>query len=251
MAIRLSAPTMTNTELRSRWKARASAYGWTFPADWHVPAVDAVCDAIVADADVWAPAERLGHSRADAGVSLAEALADVDGLATITHGRYTDPLRRAVSLGWADRITAPPCTVADPLTGLVTPEYLRARLGETYRKGESDGVEVNTAAALVVVRLDLDGRTGWQRTLPMMLVADALRQVFDSGQSLALLGESMAVVLCEREPMLARRARLCCSLAANLIALDPQVWVPEPAVWIEPLPPKYRAALDLLAELGR
>ena len=66
-------------------------------------------------------------------------------LATIAHPRYTDPLRRAVSLGWADRISAPPASVEDPLTGLTTPEYLRVRLGELYRAADvsGDSVEPN------------------------------------------------------------------------------------------------------------
>ena len=242
---------MTSAELRQQWKARASAYGWAFPSDWHVPAVDAVCDALTSDADVWAAAERLGRDRAGAGVSLAEALVDIDGLATIAHQRYTDPLRRAVSLGWADRITAPPSSVEDPLTGLATPEYLQIRLGEIYRATEASGESVGTSSALVVVRLDLEGQRGWQRTLPMILVADAMRQVFDGGQSLALLGESVAVVLCDREPMLARRARLLCNFINRQIHIDPQVAIPGPSVWIETLPTKYGSAMDLIAELGR
>ena len=242
---------MTSAALSQEWEARASASGWSFPSDWHVPAVDAVCDAVIADADVWAAAERLGRSRAAAGVSLAEALVDVDGLAAIVHRRYTDPLRRAVSLGWADRITAPPSTVADPLTGLVTPEYLQVRLGEVYRAAEVSGQATSVGSALVVVRLDLREHTGWQRTLPMILVGDGMRQVFDGGQTLALLGDSVAVVLCERDAMVARRARLLCSMISTQIELDPQVMVPAPSVWIETLPTRYGAAMDLIAELGR
>ena len=251
MANRLPVVVRSSTELSREWNERASAYGWAFPSDWHVPAVDAVCDAIIAEADVWAAAERLGRSRAAAGVSLAEALVDIDGLAAVVPRRYTDPLRRAVSLGWADRITAPPSSVADPLTGLVTPEYLQVRLGEVYRGAEVAGTNVSTSSALVVVRLDLHGHSGWQRTLPMILVGDGMRRVFDGGQSLALLGDSVAVVLAERDAMLARRARLLCSMITNQIELDTQVLIPAPSVWIETLPPKYAAAMDLIAELGR
>ena len=251
MANRFSLTARSSTDLRHEWQARAADYGWAFPSDWHVPAVDAVCDAISSGSDVWAAAERLGRSRASAGVSLAEALVDVDGLAAIAHGRYTDRLRRAVSLGWADRIVAPPATVADPLTGLVTPDYLHVRLGEIYRSAEVRDEQVSRCSALVVVRLDLIRHTGWQRTLPMILVGEAMRQVFDGGQTLALLGDSMAVVLCDRDAMLPRRARLLCSLISRSIELDAQVAIPEPAVWIETLPPKYAAALDLVAELGR
>jgi len=241
----------SSTQLCHEWKERSSAYGWAFPSDWHVPAVDAVCDAITADADVWAAAERLGRKRAAAGVSLAETLVDIDGLAAVAPSRYTEPLRRAVSLGWADRITAPPSTVADPLTGLVTPEYLNIRLGESYRAAEVRGEWVSVRSALVVIRLDLSSRTGWQRTLPMILVGDAMRRVFDAGQSLALLGDAVAVALSDRDNMLARRARLLCSMITHQIELDPEVSVPPPSVWIETLPRKYSTAVDLMAELGR
>ncbi len=251
MSDRTSAPTMTSNELRQDWQYRAGAYGWGFPDDWHVPAVEAVCEAILADADVWAAAERLGESRAAAGVPLAEALADVDSLAAMVHPRYTDPLRRAVSLGWADRIIAPPSTVADPLTGLVTPEYLNLRLGEVYRAAEVTGEQLAAGWALVVVRLDLLGHSGWQRILPMILVADGLRRVFDGGESLALLADSVAVVLCRREPMLARRARLLCSMISDQIELDARLVIPAPSVWIETLPPGYAAARDLVADLSR
>ncbi|MET3804991.1 hypothetical protein ABIB25_001987 [Nakamurella sp. UYEF19] len=251
MANRFPAVLTTSSELSREWRSRSSDYGWAFPSDWHVPAVDAVCDAIVAEADVWAPAERLGRSRAGAGVSLAEALVDVDGLAAIAPPRYTDPLRRAVSLGWADRITAPPSTVADPLTGLATPEYLQVRLGEVYRAAEVDAEPISSQWALVVLRLDLTRCGGWLRTLPMILVADGLRRVFDGGESLALLGDSVAVVLCRRTDVLARRARLLCSMVSDQIDRDPQVCIPAPSVWIETLPLNYRSALDLIAELGR
>ncbi len=241
----------TSTELRLQWKAGAAAHGWAFPSDWHAPAVDAVCESIIAGADVWPAADRLGRDRAAAGVSLAEALADVDGLATICPARYADPLRRAVSLGWADRITTPPSTVQDPLTGLVTPEYLHVRLGEVYRAAEVQGEAVSAGSALVVVRLDLAGCVGWQRTLPMVVVGDSLRQVFDGGESLVLLGDSTAVVLCDQSAMLARRARLLCALITRQLELDPELSVPQPSVWVEALPRTLAAATDLVAELGR
>ena len=61
----------------------------------------------------------------------------------------------------------------------------------------------------------------------MILVADAMRQVFDGGQSLALLGESVAVVLCDRDVMLARRARLLCNFIDRQIDIDPRSRYPD------------------------
>jgi len=242
---------MTSAELCHHWQVQAAAYGWAFSSDWNVPAIEAVCDAITEGVDVWAVGERLGRERAAAGVSLAEALIDVDALAEIAHPRYTAPLRRAVSLGWADRITAPPSNVADPLSGLVTPEYLKIRLGEVYRAADARGDSISLDSALVVVRLDLRTHVGWQRTLPMVLVGDCLRQIFDGGQTLAVLGDSVAVVLSDRDVNLARRARLFCAMIGSQIETDSEMAVPPPSVWIEALPQTYSAARDLVAELGR
>ena len=238
-------------ELAEQWAARASGAGWAFPSDWHVAAVDAVCEAIADCAEVWPAAERLGQSRSAAGVSLGEALADIDALCAIVPSRLTSTLRRAVSLGWADRVVAAPAAVSDPLTGLCTADYLQTRLGEVYRAAEVGGSDVGERRALVVVRLDLLGRTGWHRVLPMILTADSMRCVFDGGQSLAQLGEGVAVVLTERDEMLARRARLLSSMISTQVGRDPQAAIPDPQVWVESLPPRYGAALDLVRALGR
>ena len=77
------------------------------------------------------------RARAAAGASLGETLADVDGLTDGAAGHRDEVLHRAVSLGWADRMMDPPITVFDPLTGLVSRDYLRTRLGEVYRAGDS------------------------------------------------------------------------------------------------------------------
>ena len=242
---------LRSSELAEQWAARAAGAGWAFPSDWHVAAVDAVCEAVADSDDVWPAAERLGQSRSAAGVSLGEALADIDALCAIVPTRYTSTLRRAVSLGWADRVVAPPGAVSDPLTGLCTPDYLQVRLGEVYRAAEVAGSEVPHRSALVVVRLDLTERTGWQRILPMILTADTMRSVFDGGQSLAQLGEAIAVVLTDRDEMLPRRARLLASMISTQVRRDPQAAIPAPQVWIESLPARYGAALDLVRALGR
>ena len=243
--------TMTSEALASEWQLRSVESGWAFPSDWSVAAIDAVCDAICADEDAWAAAERLGRERAAAGISLGETLADIDVLCALSPSRYTSVLRRSTSLGWADRITAPPSTVSNPISGLVTPEYLQVRLGEIYRDGEVRGQRTGEVAALVVVRLDLSRRTGWRRALPMILTGDCLRTVFNGGQTLTQLGESVAVVLAERNDVLARRARLLASMITSHVEGDPQAKIPPPQVWIETLPPSYNAALDLIAELAR
>ena len=144
-----------------------------------------------------------------AGVSLGETLADVDGLTAVLPGLATEVLHRAVSLGWADRMMAPRPPVFDPLTGLVSADYLRTRMGEVYRAADVADTKVSATHALVVVRVDLTGRTGWDRITPLILSGDAMRTVFDGGQTLARLADHMAVALCRTRGDAARGAPNC------------------------------------------
>lgn len=251
----MSAPAMsralTSTELRRRWREGTERAGWNFWSDWYCPAIDAVCEAVVEARDTYAAGERLGRDRAALGVSLGEALADIDQLGALIAAPVHQRVQRAVSLGWADRLTAPPAVVTDPLTGLATAEYLQVRLAEVYRAAQCGARAVPSGYALVVFRLDLRGRQGWGRSAPMILTADGLRTVFDSGQSLVQLDDRVAVVLTVRDDLLARRARMAVALIASQLAVDPEASIPTPKVWIENLPASYSAALDLIAGLAR
>lgn len=238
-------------DLRLRWQHQSATTGWAFPSDWHVPSVDALCEALSDRTDLWPVAERLGRERAAAGVSLAETLTDVDALVALAPVGCAEVLRRAVSLGWADRIAAPADAVADALTGLASADYLRIRLGEIYRAAEVEGSSAGESHALVVVRLGRARASGWTQSLPMILVGDAMRAVFAGGQSLARIGPLVAVALTGRSPVLARQARLVAELLAARIRLDHADRTLVPQVWIEPLPLGWKAAVDLVGELGR
>jgi len=251
MDLNQCATPVTSAELQDRWFERSCNAGWVFVSDWHDPAVDALCEACLRGANLWPTAERLGSARADAGISLGETLADIDGLTAVCPGLATDVLHRAVSLGWADRMITPKVSVFDPLTGLVSPDYLRTRLGELYRAADVAGHRVSEKQALVVVRLDLIGRTGWDRITPLILSGDAMRTVFDGGQTLASLADHMAVALTDREPMLPRRSQLLAGMVSERLSRDRDQPDPHPRVWIERLPDSLPAAVDLIGELGR
>jgi hypothetical protein len=247
--VRLSEPPGSVDDLRGSWARRSVETGWAFPSDWHSPSVDAVCEALTERRDVRPAGERLGRERASAGVSLAETLTDIDALAEAVPG-CAEALRRAVSLGWADRAAAPADAVSDALTGLASSDYLRIRLGEVYRAADVEGSSAGETHALVLVRLGRAGAPGWAQNLPMILVGDAMRTVFAGGQSLARIGPLVAVVLAHRTPVLARQARVLAELLAARIRVgsDPGLL---PQVWIESLPPGWQAANALVAELGR
>ena len=250
MRSRLSTPGSA-ASLQEQWAARSLADAWAFPSDWDAPAVEAVCEAIVADQDVVEAAARLGRARADAGVSLGEALADIDQLAGLVPARHAETLRRALSLGWADGVSGLATTILDPLTGLASREYLQQRLAEVYSACAARGRRVPEEYALVVVRLDLIDRGMWERVLPMIVVGECLRVVFDAGETLARLGEPMAVALVARGDTLVRRVQLVSSLVDTRLSADPSAANSGPQIWIEPMPDDFQSACWLLAELGR
>ena len=243
--------TLTSAELRDRWFEQSSAAGWAFVSDWHHPAVEALCEACLLGRNIWAPAERLGSARADKGVSLGETLADLDGLICVLPDIGDGVVHRAASLGWAERMTTPRQAVFDPLTGLVSVDYLRTRLGEVYRAADVAGTRVSVTHALVTVRLSLAGRTGWDRLTPLVLAGDAMRTVFDGGQTLARLADHMAVALVEREGMLARRTHLLTGMVTERLGRDQPPGETVARVWIERLPDSAPAAVDLISELAR
>lgn len=87
--------------------------------------------------------------------------------------------------------------------------------------------------------------------MPMVIVADGLRAVFDGGESLAVLSDWVIAVLCERERWLPRRVALAQSTAKRLLGSDDLVGDVQVRSWIEPLPSTVGMATQLVANLSR
>jgi hypothetical protein len=233
-----------------------------------VPEVDAVCASAVRRADLAAALAGLGRARAEAGAGLDETLTDLAALHAVlteeeaaTDGLIaTDPdaaptrLVRAAALAWADASMGElrNAETTENLTSLATHAYLRTRLGEIYRQAERDGRPVAESHVLLVVTLDLAAITGWPRLMAMVLVADALREIFDGGESIAILGPSVAAVLAERDPAFGDRALGAGWLITERLAVDQQLATTRrPRLHVETLPPTQEAARTLLTEIGR
>ena len=133
-------------------------------------------------------------------------------------------------------MTTPRHAVFDPLTGLVSVDYLRTRLGEVYRSADVADTKVSATPRTGDVRLNLTGRTGWDRLTPLVLAGDAMRTVFDGGQTLGRLADHMAVVLAAREPMLARRTHLLAGMVRERLGRDLPTGESIARIWIERLP---------------
>lgn len=247
--------------LRARWRTASIAAGWRYPSDWALPEVDAVCASALVKADLADPLTDLGRARAVSGAGLDETLTDVAAL----HAVLSDPrlmaadpdatparLLRLTALAWADVSSREIARgeVKEGVTGLSTAAYLRTRLGEIYRQAARE--DRYPAHVLLTVRVDLSAVVGWSRLMAMVLAADVLRQVFDGGESLALLGPSVAVVLTEREPDLAKRLADTQLVLAERLSVDPHLSTLGPIeVRLHRLPATHERACDLIDELGR
>ncbi|HEY0636548.1 MAG TPA: GGDEF domain-containing protein [Pseudonocardiaceae bacterium] len=267
--------------LRERWRRATLAAGWVFPDDWEVPEVDAVCRAVAGGRDPAAVLRLLGRARAGSGAGLEEVLRDLAALHSVLgaagdrgaagqgaggQGRAAAgaaspdvdgvPARhlRLVALGWADVTSGEvvQARVVDQLTGLTTLGYLRTRLSEVYRCAAAHGRPAGERHALVLLRLDRSRTRGWTRLIPMLLAAEAMRAVFGGGETLALVGPSVAAVLCARDDGLPLRAHRLRRTVTELLVADPDVAASGPVrVRSEPLPATLGAACALLAAAGR
>lgn len=253
--------------LRARWRTASIAAGWRFPSDWGVPEVDDVCRSAISSGDLSTALAGLGRARAHAGAGLDETLTDLAALhAVLTNKQARDgliaadpdaaPTRlvRAAALAWADASFGEMrnAEATENLTSLATLAYLRTRLSEVYRAAERMCLPAAETHALLVVTLDLSAVTGWSRLMAMVLVADALREVFDGGESVALLGPSVAAVLSERDPGFSDRALSAGWLITERLAVDPQLEsTRRPVLRLERLPPTQDEARELLTTVSR
>ncbi|MBB5155130.1 hypothetical protein [Saccharopolyspora phatthalungensis] len=248
--------------LRSRWRTASLAAGWPFPSDWGADVVDAVCAAVIAGDDLAEPLAELGASRAEAGVGLAATLQDVAALHAVSAGEhdglvFADPdavptaILRTTALGWAEVMArlSGGREVEDPLTGLTTASYLRTRLREVYRAARAEGRRAGDGHVLVTVSLGVTP-DGYARMMAMVLIADALRTVFDGGETTSLLRSATAAVLAARDRLLPARCLKARWMIQHRLAADPALrGCQSVQLREELLPADHGEACDLLATL--
>lgn len=264
--------------MRSRWREASLQAGWTVPGDWWVPAVDAVAEAVGDGRDPSPCCARLGRARAEAGVGLDEAFADLAALHTVLGPGGTDGLTptrgaeavcsaadaaglpavppgllRALALGWAEVACAPGGTggCEDPMTGLVTPAYLRTRLAEAYREAERRGSPASAASALLVTDPGkVDPVPGVPAELVQLgrelTVAESVRAVFSGGETLCALPPVRVLALVAREAHLASRVAALSQLLGGRLPPGRAV-----RIWVEGLPPTLDGVHRLMEELAR
>lgn len=254
--------------LRARWRTASLAAGWRFPSDWALPEVDAVCAAVIGTGRAESAEiafAGLARARAAAGAGLAETLADLAALHAVLDqpaDSFVLPdvdatparLLRTTALAWADVATdqLAHTEVTDPLTGLPTAAYLRTRLEEVYRGAAREEHPAADDKVLIVVSLDFSTVGGFPRLTGMILVADALRAVFDGGESVASLGPSVVAALAPKDEKLASRGVALRRALNDRLSVDPQLSeVGRPRVSAVRLPATHEMACDLLGTLAR
>lgn len=258
------APRGAHRTLRSRWRTASLAAGWPFPSDWDSEAVDRMCRAVVAGRVPDSALEELGAARARAGVGLPGALQDLAALHAVSTSGHdglvsADPdavpcrLVRATALGWAEVIAqqAVEREVEDPLTGLTTATYLRTRLREVYRAAHRRRKAPDAEYSLLTVTLTTGQEAqGYSRVMAMVLAADVLRSVFDSGETLSLLRESTAAVLAARDDSLGERCERVRRSTAQRLDADQALRVRGPVLVREiRLPACHEEACALLSAM--
>jgi hypothetical protein len=232
-----------------------------------VPEVDVVCESLILRDDVSPALALLARARAQAGAGLEETLVDlaalhavvtapgsIDGLVAANPDATPSGLIRVAALAWADEsfgeLTHAETTHS--LTGLATHAYLRTRLGEVYRAAARTGLAARESHVLLVITLDLADVAGWSRMMAMVLVADVLREVFNGGESSAVLGPSVAVVLAEREPTFGQRALSAGWLINERLHADARLATTQrPEMRVVGLPDTEEIARNLLRHLAR
>ena len=242
--------------LLASWRAasteRDGSTGWSDPAQWWTPAVDAVADALAGETvDTVSACEALGRQRAAAGVFLDSARRDVLNAAVAAECSLTKTaaLLDALTLGWVDRTLDDYFTDAcvDPLTELTSIPYLMTRLAEIYSEaGVEDGVPVADYALVVVLAAE---RSDPLEAETQMIAAQvAMRMAFTGGETLARIGPHCALVLSRRrEPRFARSLGM---LREELGIARIERRLPGVRVWIESLPAERRDVPALLREIN-
>jgi len=202
-------------------------------AEWQVPAVDSLVEAVRDQREPGAALARLGAARRHQGFGVAEVLLDfgalLDALPPARRARLdTFDTVRALTTPWSHASgTDGLASCVDALTGLASPPYLRERVAEIDRRCERLGVRAEDAFALVHVALLGDQPDRFARLGDRIAVAERLRAAFEHGETIALAAKDRFVAVAALDATLPRQVERLRSLVAEQ--------VPRAAVHVGPL----------------
>lgn len=239
--------------LRRNWYRASVNSSWSETCEWWTSAVDAVTDALTdGKPDARAACEALGRQRAEAGVFLDEARADIRMAAQVAglNPAATAELVDGLTIGWVehamDGFFAAPCM--DPLTELASVPYLLTRLDEIRADARVRGELVELTHTFTVVKT-APTADAVERETHMITVQIALRTAFPGGITLARIGPNCAVALVPSTDTGALSESLAV-LQAEIDAAITEGRLPRTRTWLERLPHERSAMPALLRELN-
>jgi GGDEF domain-containing protein len=156
--------------------------------------------------------DRFGAAAGNGGWPIGQVMEWLTVLATLVPRRHRKALtglagHSSVAQGWAEGFVrgAHSGMCVDPTTGLVTAMVLRLRLREVYEQCSALELPVSDRYTLIVIDSDTAALPRLQRDLMMASVADAVRQVFQHGETIARAGDRV-IVLAANTPATDERA---------------------------------------------
>ncbi len=198
---------------RSAWYAASHRRLGLTEAAWYDPAVEQVLDALDRDEAIEDAVAELGTARGQAGFDLREIVLDLDALAEVLPRTEVDHLGGGGTISalsaWADAFIdrAHPPACVDALTGLVTPAYLRVRLGELHRECAERGILPTAAYAIVVIGPGRAPPTPLARLTHRLRAARCVRDWFPGGETACHLDADRLAILAPVDDRLGPRTR--------------------------------------------
>lgn len=199
-------------------------------------------------ADIASVAHVVGACAAHLGSPLQEVL-DLLERTYEEHGAVPAyDVVKALAVAWSEEalVHRHQESCEDPLTALSSLAHLRARLGDTYRGAERDGLRADQSHALIVVELPVFPGNQLSGSLAMLEAAEAVRTVYSGDETIAQATSRRIAALVERSRMDRSTLELLQILVRRLHTGDA-----EPRMWIESLPRHASGIGWLLNELAR
>ena len=189
--------------LTDQWRTTSLATVWLHPGDWHAVAASDLVRAVVLSNEVLPAASLLGAERAQQGVGIAESLHDLAVLFELVGEQPPLPVISGFAASWVEVTTAGllSTSTVDPLTGLLTLDYLLPRLRELYAAAAA-GREPTGQRCLIVIDRCENAPSGWRRVMHDARVGRVLRTVLDRGETNSLLPSGVFVSLAYRDDAL-------------------------------------------------
>ncbi len=189
--------------LTEQWKTTSLAGGWLHPGDWYAVAARGVVRAVVQSGEVVSAASELGAERANQGVGITEALRDLAVFFELLGEQPPVDVTTGFVAGWVEVSTESLLhkSTVEPLTGLLTIDYLLPRLRELYAEA-GRGHRPQVERCIIVVDRCENAPSGWRGVRHDARVGRVLNSVLDSGETNSMLPSGVLVSLAFRDDAL-------------------------------------------------